>query len=120
MMFFLLSLLFLMSVSFAQQSSLGNCQFSRDCEAHALCHDLTDSVCVCNFGKCVYWGIPFFRGSECNEFTDCACRNDPASCFCIDGFCDETKLECHEPADCNKLSKCRDKKLCLCRKLMRV
>eukprot|EP00091_Calanus_sinicus_P022276 TRINITY_DN6974_c0_g1_i6.p1 TRINITY_DN6974_c0_g1~~TRINITY_DN6974_c0_g1_i6.p1 ORF type:complete len:251 (-),score=56.69 TRINITY_DN6974_c0_g1_i6:253-1005(-) len=112
-MFFLLSLLSLMSVSFAQRSSLGSCQFSRDCQAHARCRNIADASCVCNFGQCVISGNPFFRGSECNKFTDCACRTDPASCFCRGGFCQETRWECHEPADCNKLSKCRGKS-CAC------
>ena len=129
-MFVILTLLSLLSVSLAQRSSIGSCQFSRDCQAHAPCQNIADASCVCNFGQCVISGNAFFRGSECDKYTDCACRfsyrygqdlvrnliilrNDPASCFCRDGFCQETKWECHKASDCNQLSKCRGRN-CAC------
>jgi len=112
-MVFLLCLLSLVPLSLAQRSSLGTCEFSRDCQKHVQCQNIADASCVCNFGQCVISGNPFFRGSECNTFADCDCRSDPASCFCRGGFCRETRWECHEAADCKKLNKCKDRE-CAC------
>merc|ERR1712106_239392 len=73
-MVFLLLLLSLVPLSLAQRSSLGSCEFSRDCQKHVQCQNIADASCVCNFGQCVISGNPFFRGSECNTFADCDCR----------------------------------------------
>merc|ERR1712142_1023059 len=97
----------------AQGDSLGNCTFSRDCDSYNLCQTIQDAGCVCNFGQCVIRGNPFFRGTQCEEYTDCACRGTPDTCFCQNGFCQESRWECHEARDCSKLSKCSDKE-CAC------
>ena len=72
-MFFLLSFLSMLSITLAEDS-LGSCQFSRDCQTYRQCQQIADASCVCNFGKCVITGNPFFRGTECSEYTDCACK----------------------------------------------
>jgi len=100
------------SVATAQRSQ-GNCQFTQDCSAYPLCQNIQDASCVCNFGKCIISGNPFFRGNQCNKYTDCACRNNPSQCFCKGGFCTEQKWECHKASDCNLLNKCKGKN-CAC------
>jgi len=97
----------------ATGSSLGPCQFSQDCQAHTQCQDIADASCVCNFGQCIISGNPFFRGSECEEYTDCACKANPASCFCRGGFCQDRAWECHQAEDCRKMEKCKGKN-CAC------
>jgi len=113
MIFHLLAVLPFFSVSEGQRNSIGSCQFTRDCQAHRQCQRIADASCVCNFGQCVISGNPFFRGTECDKFTDCACKNNPAGCFCRGGFCKETRWECHEAGDCKKLSKCKSRD-CAC------
>eukprot|EP00092_Neocalanus_flemingeri_P033066 GFUD01035960.1.p1 GENE.GFUD01035960.1~~GFUD01035960.1.p1 ORF type:complete len:251 (+),score=54.25 GFUD01035960.1:37-789(+) len=110
---FLLLVLPILGVSLAPENSIGSCQFTRDCQAHRTCQNIADAGCVCNFGNCVISGDFYFRGTDCNEFTDCACKNKPESCFCRGGFCQETRWECHEAADCKKLSKCKSQE-CAC------
>jgi len=95
------------------QRSIGKCQFTRDCQVYPICQGIQDASCVCNFGQCRISGNPFFRGSECNRYTDCGCRNNPSSCFCKGGFCKEEQWECHKAGDCSKLAKCKGKN-CAC------
>jgi len=97
----------------AQGDSIGTCSFTRDCEGYEYCQTIQDAGCVCNFGQCVITGNPFFRGSECDQYEDFACKNDPANCFCQDGLCKEVRWECHETKDCSKLKKC-DAVNCTC------
>ena len=59
---------------FSAGDSLGNCTFSPDCDSYNLCQTIQDAGCVCNFGQCVIRGNPFFRGTQCEEYTDCSCR----------------------------------------------
>merc|ERR1712215_588932 len=106
-------ILSLISLCIAQDNSIGSCNFSRDCDAYHLCKTVQDAGCSCIFGQCMITGNPFFRGSECDKFTDCNCRNTPETCFCKDGFCRETRWECHEKTDCARLDKCRTKD-CTC------
>merc|ERR1719206_569046 len=101
------------AVCVAQDDSIGSCNFSRDCDSYHYCQAIQDAGCVCNFGQCVIRGSPFFRGSQCDQYTDCDCRNTPETCFCQDGYCKETRWECHEKTDCARLSKCRDRD-CTC------
>jgi len=103
----------LITRSIAQESFNRTCQFSRDCDAYRDCREIQDASCVCNFGQCVITGNPFFRGNECDEFPDCTCKDNPANCFCRDGFCDETAWECHNSTDCSGLNKCQDRN-CTC------
>jgi len=94
----------------------GECQFTKDCEKVQRCKNIQDASCICKFGKCVYDGNPFFRGNECDNYKDCACRGSPATCFCRNGLCKSDpvdKFECHESADCKSLSKCSGKS-CTC------
>jgi len=106
-------ILSLISLCIAQDNSIGSCNFSRDCQAYHLCKTVQDAGCSCIFGQCVITGNPFFRGSECDKYTDCNCRDTPETCFCKDGFCRETRWECHEKTDCARLSKCKNKD-CTC------
>merc|ERR1719477_251333 len=62
------------AVCVAQDDSIGSCSFSRDCDSYHYCQAIQDAGCVCNFGQCVIRGSPFFRGSQCDQYTDCDCR----------------------------------------------
>merc|ERR1712179_769454 len=84
-------ILSLISLCIAQDNSIGSCNFSRDCDAYHLCKTVQDAGCSCIFGQCVITGNP----------------------FCKDGFCRETRWECHEKTDCARLDKCRTKD-CTC------
>jgi len=86
-----------------------SCNWSRDCQQYDHCANVADASCVCNFGKCVLSGNPFFRGSECNDYKECKCSYDPDNCKCEDGFCREGPVECHKPEDCLKMKKCNGK-----------
>ena len=50
------------------------CAFCRDCKQVPRCQGIQDASCVCNFGKCVISGNPFFRNNQCNTYEDCACK----------------------------------------------
>merc|ERR1711892_598332 len=81
-----------------------NCTFTQDCKAYSMCQDIQDVGCVCNFGKCVLDGLPYFRGDQCNDWLrDCSCRYAPELCFCRNGWCDETAWECRQAEDCLQL-----------------
>jgi len=97
----------------AASGAENECNFTRDCQELRRCRNIADAGCVCNFGKCVIDGNPFFRGSECNKYSDCPCKNNKESCFCRGGFCREARWECHEAADCKKLDKCKSRD-CAC------
>merc|ERR1711872_6043 len=112
-MYYLVCLVAFLSGVKAVERSLGSCQFTRDCDAHVRCQNIADAGCVCNFGQCIITGNPFFRGTECERYTDCACRGNPDKCFCKGGFCQETEWECHKAADCKKMKKCEGKN-CAC------
>merc|ERR1712142_355605 len=112
-MYYLVCLAAFLSGVKPAERSLGSCQFTRDCQAHVRCQNIADAGCVCNFGKCIIYGNPFFRGTECERYTDCACRGNPDKCFCKGGFCQESEWECHKAADCKKMKKC-DGKNCAC------
>merc|ERR1711936_488588 len=88
----------------AASGAENECNFSRDCQELRRCKNIADAGCVCNFGKCIIDGNPFFRGSECTKYTDCDCKNNKESCFCRGGFCRETKCE----SDCATDSDCKD------------
>jgi len=88
------------------------CAFTADCR-DAPCASIADVACVCNFGKCVTTGNPFYQGKECTEYTDCKCKDNPPNCFCRDGLCDTTAWECHQDQDCKKMPKCEGKE-CVC------
>jgi len=96
-----------------EENGILSCNWTHDCQSYQACRTLAVSGCVCNFGRCVAGSNPFSRGSECDQYTDCDCRNNPETCFCKDGYCEETMWECHEKRDCARLSKCRDKD-CTC------
>jgi len=104
---------------FAAVVSLVNCDecaFSQDCGKVARCQGIQDAGCACRFGSCAIVGNPFFRGSECDTWKDCNCKNKPDICFCRNGFCQDNpqeKFECHTKADCKKLAKCKNKD-CAC------
>merc|ERR1719158_1790293 len=94
--------------------SLGSCTLSPDCQNHEECRTIQDAACICNLGQCILTGNPFFRGSECDVYNDCPCRDTYTGCACKDGFCITDKLwECHVSLDCNKLSQCKGKN-CVC------
>merc|ERR1719435_822376 len=78
-------------------------------QSYQSCQRIADADCVCLFGQCVIEGHPFTRGSECEQYTDCDCRSTPETCFCKDGYCKETRWECHEKRDCARLTKCGNK-----------
>jgi len=84
------------------------CLFTKNCADVSYCKDLADASCVCKFGTCVTDGGYFFRDSppECIDYNECACSENPASCFCRDGFCRMETWECHTSDDCLKLDKC--------------
>jgi len=105
--------LFMFSFVTADENSIGKCSFSRDCQQYITCQRIQDAGCICNFGSCIISGNPFFRGSECDDYTDCACKDNKEACFCKNGFCKETRYECHESTDCKKLTKCSGKD-CAC------
>jgi len=92
---------------------IGSCTFTRDCQQWQFCSNIADAACVCNLGQCVIAGNPFFRGSECGNFTDCDCAADPATCFCRGGFCRAEQWECHTSQDCATLAKCTGRE-CAC------
>jgi len=92
---------------------IGTCSFTQDCKQYRLCQRIPDASCVCNFGNCVIRSYPFFRGSECNQYTDCACSTDPDNCSCEGGFCRTEPVECHKSQDCKRMDKCKEKE-CNC------
>lgn len=60
--------------SIGQIGLMDECSFSPDCKEVPRCQGIQDASCVCNFGRCVIDGNPFFRDSQCNTFQDCACK----------------------------------------------
>jgi len=90
-----------------QRSEDKSCSFSDDCKTVRSCIGIQDASCVCKRGECILDGNPFFRGTECDKYTDCACRNNPSNCFCRNGLCEESDWECHEKSDCKKMNKCK-------------
>ena len=73
--------LFLFSFVTADENSIGKCSFSRDCQQYTTCQRIQDAGCICNFGSCIISGNPFFRGSECDDYTDCACKYKHIVCL---------------------------------------
>jgi len=90
------------------------CIFTTDCDSLDRCQYIADARCVCNQGKCVIQGSPWYLpggiGSECNgsDFTSCPCKENPTNCFCIFGLCSNTGWECHSNAECTGQAKCKD------------
>jgi len=109
--------LFLFGMARGLEDSIGNCTFSQDCKGYEYCQLIADAYCACNFGQCILTGglegELSFRDYECQEYTDCPCKDNPDECFCDSGICEETRYECHDSSDCKKLSKCSDKE-CAC------
>merc|ERR1712180_106989 len=104
---FMMKLLLLLSLAdslWAQ--SPDECAFTADCR-DAPCASIADVACVCNFGKCVTTGNPFYQGKECREYRDCKCKDNPPNCFCRDGLCDTTGWECHQDQDCKRCPSAR-------------
>ena len=91
----------------------GTCNFSDDCKGATVCLDNHDSSCVCKNGICMIDEQPTFKGNECTNHTDCACRDDPDNCYCRAGYCKEESWECHGYEDCGKYPKCQSIS-CLC------
>merc|ERR1712098_557038 len=79
-MYYLVCLVAFLSGVKAVERSLGSCQFTRDCDAHVRCQNIADAGCVCNFGQCIITGNPFFRGTECERYTDKDCEDTIATC----------------------------------------
>merc|ERR1719430_2952161 len=97
-----------------RERSMGPCHFTHDCRQH--CRGVQDASCVCLHGQCLIRSSPRWRWGppECEDFKDCGCRKNPASCFCIGGVCREESWECRKDQDCKKMRKCRGKE-CVCR-----
>jgi len=102
--------LFAIGLVRGQIDPIGNCTFTQDCQEHEYCKGIQDASCVCNHGECIINGIGFggffTRGSQCENFTDCPCRDNPDRCYCEAGFCTENNWECHDSSDCLKFEKC--------------
>merc|ERR1712215_240528 len=88
------------------------CSFTQDCKKKNGM--ITDGSEYCNFGNCEFRGWMIWSGgksppSECNHYTQCACKNDPDNCFCNHyGLCTTKPMECHKTSDCKNMKKCQD------------